>query len=86
MTEFTPETRIVDALERDPKAVGEAFRRLGLRCAVRPEWCVAVEKETLREAALYHEIDVVQIVAALNALKLAPATSPPRSADSHPDP
>jgi hypothetical protein len=72
MTEFTPDTPIVKALERDPEKVAAAFKRLGLRCAVRPEWCVAVEKETLREAALYHDVDVVQIVAALNALKLPP--------------
>lgn len=71
--EFTPDTLIVKALERDPKAVGEAFKRLGLRCAARPEWCVAVDRETLREAALYHDVDVVQIVAALNALRLPPA-------------
>ena len=85
MMEFTPDTPIIRALERDPKVV-EAFKALGLRCAARPEWCVAVEKETLREAALYHQVEAGKIVSALNALKLPPATSPPGSEDSRPGP
>ncbi len=75
---FTAETNICDALELGD-AVVEAFRALGLRCPGKPkgEWCVASEKETLADAALYHERELAPILEALNRLDLPkPAPKP----------
>ncbi|MBI4565053.1 MAG: hypothetical protein HY716_10215 [Planctomycetes bacterium] len=69
---FSAETNIAEALEADPR-VEAAFRALRLKCPGkegRGEWCVAVEQETLAHAALYHEIGLDRILAALNALKI----------------
>lgn len=69
---FTARTNIAEALELDPRVV-DAFRALGLVCPGRTpkrEWCVATEKETLAEAALYHERDLETILRALNDLKI----------------
>lgn len=73
---FTSDTVIVDALDLGPR-VEEAFRALGLKCPGKPkgEWCAAVEKETLADAALYHEIELQRILDALNALDI-PAPPP----------
>ena len=67
---FTAQTNIAEAMELDPRVV-EAFRSLGLMCPGRTpkrEWCVASEKETLAEAALYHERDLAEILRTLNDL------------------
>jgi len=68
---FTAETNIADAMDLDPRVV-EAFQALGLKCPGKPgrESCVAAEKETLAEAALYHEKDLAGILGALNALRI----------------
>jgi hypothetical protein len=69
---FTATTKISEAMELDPKVV-EAFRSLGLMCPGRTpkrEWCVAADKETLAEAALYHERELGTILRALNDLKI----------------
>ena len=69
---FTERTNIADAMELDPRVV-EAFKSLGLKCpGGKPgrEWCVAAEKETLAEAALYHEKDLAEILRALNGLRI----------------
>ena len=69
---FTAETNIAEAMEGDPRVV-EAFRALGLRCPGRTpkrEWCVAAEKETLADAALFHEMDLETILRALNELRI----------------
>lgn len=79
---FTGQTNIADALELDPRVV-EAFRAMGLRCPGRTpkrDWCVASEKETLADAALYHERELEPILRELNALAIP---APPRS---EPDP
>lgn len=64
---FTRDTRIQEALDLGD-AVVEAFRRLGLKC---PN-CVAAEKETLTQAALYHQMDLQRILDELNRLNVAP--------------
>lgn len=69
---FTAQTNIAEAMDLDARVV-EAFRALGLKCPGRTpnhEWCVASEKETLAEAALYHERDLEPILQALNDLKI----------------
>jgi hypothetical protein len=69
---FTAKTGISEAMELDPRVV-ETFRSLGLRCPGRTpkrEWCVASDRETLAEAALYHERDLESILGALNALRI----------------
>ncbi|HEY3226270.1 MAG TPA: hypothetical protein VGK61_04645 [Planctomycetota bacterium] len=69
---FTAQTNIAEAMDLDARVV-EAFRALGLKCPGRTpkrEWCVASEKETLAEAALYHERDLEPILRALNDLKI----------------
>ncbi len=72
--EFTPETPLVDALELDPARVGEAMKRLGLKCGGKGgEWCAAVVVETLAHAALYHEVPIEKILSELNALGIKPA-------------
>jgi hypothetical protein len=71
VSEFTADTKIEAALERDPRVV-DLFGQLGLKCAARRDWCVAVEKETLRHAALYHGVDLGRLLDALNRLKLPP--------------
>lgn len=60
---FTAQTNIQEVLDLDERVAGE-FKKLGLRCVD----CVAAEKETLSEAALYHEKDLQGILDALNAL------------------
>jgi hypothetical protein len=52
-------------------AVVEAFQRLGLRCWRKGdrEPCVAVEKETLADAALYHDMDLEKLLGELNRLR-----------------
>jgi hypothetical protein len=67
---FTAQTSIAEAMDLDPRVV-EAFRSLGLMCPGRTpkrEWCVAAEKETLADAALYHERDLAEILRRLNDL------------------
>jgi inosine-uridine nucleoside N-ribohydrolase len=69
---FTAQTNIAEALELGPRVV-EAFRSLGLMCPGRTpkrEWCVASEKETLADAANYHEQDLAAILRALNDLRI----------------
>ncbi|HTF56647.1 MAG TPA: hypothetical protein VK661_05365 [Planctomycetota bacterium] len=69
---FTARTNIAEAMDLDARVV-EAFRALGLKCPGRTpkrEWCVASEKETLAEAALYHERELEPILQALNDLKI----------------
>ncbi len=67
--EFTASTGILQALDLDDR-VAEVFRKLGMRCWPKrdADWCVAAEKETLAEAALYHEMDLAKLLAELNAL------------------
>lgn len=65
---FTAETNIQKALESD-KRVEQAIKALGLKCVdEHGEMCVAAEVETLREAALYHDIPLEKILAALNGM------------------
>lgn len=71
MGDFTADTPIEAALQRGP-AVVAAFGRLGLRCAARPEWCAAVGVETLRHAALFHDVALDTILDTLNGLSLPP--------------
>jgi hybrid cluster-associated redox disulfide protein len=59
--EFTPDTRIQDALEVDPR-VPEIFKKFGWKCGD----CVAAEKESLRIGALYHEKDLEELLRELN--------------------
>jgi len=69
---FTAQTNIAEAMEMDARVV-EAFRTLGLNCPGRTpkrEWCVASEKETLADAAIYHERELAPILQALNELKI----------------
>ncbi|HZL72324.1 MAG TPA: hypothetical protein VFC86_07680 [Planctomycetota bacterium] len=69
---FTAKTNILEALELGPLVV-EAFRSLGLKCPGRTpkrEWCVATEKETLSDAAIFHEQDLETILRTLNGLKI----------------
>ena len=70
---FTAETNILEALELDPEKVGEALKRLGLKCVdARGEWCAAVVSETFAHAALYHEVPLEKILAELNGLGIVP--------------
>lgn len=70
---FTAQTNILEALELDPGKVGEALKRLGLKCVdPRGEWCAAVVSETLAEASLYHEVPLEKILAELNGLGIVP--------------
>lgn len=70
---FTAQTNILEALELDPEKVGEALKRLGLKCVdPRGEWCAAVVSETLAEASLYHEVPLDKILAELNGLGIVP--------------
>lgn len=71
MGDFTADTGIEAALQRGPE-VAAVFGKLGLRCAVRPEWCAAVGVETLRHASLFHGVELETILKALNALTLPP--------------
>ncbi len=74
---FTAETRILQALELDPRVI-EAFKKLGLMCIDRHgEPCAAVEVETLADASRYHEIALETILAELNALKIQPKPAGP---------
>lgn len=71
---FTAKTHILDAMELDPRVI-EAFRSLGLKCPGRlpkGDCCAAAEKETLAEAALYHEKDLETILRTLNDLRIPP--------------
>ncbi len=74
---FTAETGIEKALDLDPRVV-ELFRKLGLHCwpAGDVDPCVACEKETLNEAALYHDMDLGRLLAELNALRIPPPPQP----------
>jgi hypothetical protein len=75
---FTPKTVIADALDLGP-AVVEAFRSLGLMCPGRTpkrEWCAAIEKETLADAALFHEVDLEAILRTLNGLGIPGKSDP----------
>ena len=77
---FTAETNIRHALEQDDR-VGEAFRRLGLKCLDKQgELCVAAEVETLADASRYHEIPLDRILAELNALGVVAKPEPPPDA------
>lgn len=74
---FTAETRILHALELDPRVI-EAFKKLGLKCIdKRGEACAAVEVETLADASRYHDIGLETILAELNALKIQPKPTGP---------
>ena len=69
---FTARTNIAEALELGPRVV-EAFRSMGLRCPGRTpkrDWCVASEKETLADAATFHERELEPILRELNALAI----------------
>ena len=67
---FTEKSNIAEAMELDPRVI-EAFKSLGLKCPGRKgEWCVASEKETLADAAIYHEVDLATILRTLNELKI----------------
>ena len=69
---FTARTVIADAMELDARVV-EAFRTLGLRCPGRTpkrEWCVAADRETLADAAVFHERELEPILRALNDLRI----------------
>lgn len=74
---FTAESRIFEALMLGPE-VRDVFRRLGLRCVharergLETDYCVAAEKETLADAARYHDVDLQKILDALNALRARP--------------
>ena len=52
--------------------VADLFRSHGMRCWRKGdrEPCVATEKETLAEAALFHEMDLEKLLAELNALEI----------------
>lgn len=66
--EFTPDTRIADALDLDPRVI-EAMKSLGLKCVDRRgEMCVAAEVETLTDAARYHDVPLDRILGTLNGL------------------
>jgi hypothetical protein len=69
---FTARTVIAEAMELDPRVV-EAFRALGLRCAGKTpkrEWCVASDRETIADAAVFHERELEPILRALNDLRI----------------
>jgi hypothetical protein len=71
---FTAKSNILDAMDLDPRVI-EAFKSLGLKCPGRMpkgDCCAAAEKETLAEAALYHEKDLETILRTLNDLKIPP--------------
>ena len=71
---FTRETRILEALELDPKKVGEALQRLGLKCVdAKGYWCAAVEVENLADAARFHDVPLETILAELNRLGIVRA-------------
>jgi hypothetical protein len=55
----------------EPK-VADLFRSRGMHCWRKGdrEWCIAAEKETLGEAALFHEMDLEKFLADLNALEI----------------
>jgi hypothetical protein len=74
---FTPRTNIQEALELDDRVVS-ALQGLGLKCVdkKRDEMCVAAAVETLADAALYHDIPLEKILAALNGLGIERKTPP----------
>ena len=84
---FTADTNIEEALLLDDRVV-KALQQLGLKCVdkKRDEMCVAATVETLREAALYHEIPLEKILEPLNAPQLAPKPQVPPTPDSAPLP
>ena len=68
--QFTAETNIMKALERDEKVI-KALKGLGLKCVDQNnEMCVAAEVETLADASRFHEIDLDKILDTLNRLNL----------------
>lgn len=74
---FTAETNIEKALVLDDRVV-KALQSLGLKCVdKRDEMCVAATVETLREAALYHDIPLEKILETLNALQIVPKPESP---------
>jgi len=78
---FTAKTNIYEAMDLDPRVI-DAFRSLGLKCPGRTpkgDCCAAAEKETLAEAALYHEKDLETILRTLNDLKVP--SKPPAGPD-----
>ena len=70
-----------DAVETCPNCAGkggeprvvEVFQRLGMRCWRKgdAEPCVATEKESLSEAAMFHDLDLQKLLDELNGLRLA---------------
>lgn len=58
---WTAQNLIADALERDGGAK-TSFQRLGLKCVD----CVAAEKETLADAARFHDVPIEKILNELN--------------------
>lgn len=78
---FTPDTNIEKALDQDDR-VGQALKSLGLKCLGRDdEMCVAASVETLKDAALYHDIPLEKILSALNALGIVAKPPAPPSDD-----
>lgn len=76
---FTAETNIEEALLLDDRVV-KALQQLGLKCVdKREEMCVAASVETLREAALYHDIPLEKILETLNSLQIVPHPQEPPS-------
>jgi len=70
---FDPQTKICQAIEADPRVL-DVLKALGLKCVDRRgELCVAAEVETFADAALYHEIPLDRILAALDRLGPPPA-------------
>lgn len=65
---FSRDTNILEALEKDDKVV-EVFKRRKLKCTE----CVAVTKETLLLAALYHNVNIDDILTELNGLGIEDA-------------
>lgn len=65
---FTRDTNVLDALEKDEKVI-DVFKRRKLKCTE----CVAVTKETLLLAALYHDANIDDILTELNNLGIEDA-------------
>ena len=65
---FTRDTNILDAIEKDEKVI-DVFKRRKLKCTE----CVAVTKESLLLAALYHNVDIDGILTELNNLGIEDA-------------
>jgi hypothetical protein len=81
---FTSQTNIQAALELDDRVV-RALQEIGLKCVDRRnEMCVAAAVETLADAALYHDVPIDRILAALNGLHLERKPAPGEAAEDRP--